>query len=361
MPRPLSLALALLALASLAAARPRFPDEPNRASLPAPSAVQEAADVPLGTVIVTVVPVAPARNLTDKEELRAAVLSGVAMATDWLSVGDATAVIALPGVAGAVAAAASNATAAAGTTTSSECGSDGESMTYVVPLAPAVLPTASQAAQLTDGVAKAIDKQLRGVSLPARVVNASVTLDAGLFRDQAAPFPANARDGSGNIMLGWLRATGIGMDLCPPGVGLLAVRTLSRENLVTSVAAIEAAATNGTSRARGLPEPARLHNVANARIGERERRKRAGGKESFVRWAFFHSLCAPLLPQSASSPRTTSPTPPTLLWTLPARRAASCPTSLTCASWSRAFHAAKRQQTWTPSAPRPARASFLAS
>jgi hypothetical protein len=305
-PGPRALVTLVAALASLAAARPRFPDEPDRAQLPAPSAVLEAADVPLGTVTVTMVPVAPARNLTDKEELRAAVLSGVAMATDWLSVGDATAVVALPGVAGAIVAASSNASAAAGRNTSSECGTDGESMTYIVPLAPAVLPTAVQAAQLTDGVAKAIDKQLRGVSLPARVVKASVALDSGLFRDLPAPFPANARDGSNNIMLGWLRATGIGMDLCPPGVGLLAVRTLSRESLVMSVAAIEAAAANGTTQARGLPKPARLHNVANTRIGEREGEERGGAEgRSWDRWAIFFTpfVPPPILPSSPHRPQ----------------------------------------------------------
>ena len=267
-PRPLALVALLAALAPLTAARPRFPDEPNRASLESPSTVLPADDVPLGTVIVTMVPVAPARNLTDSEALRAAVLSGVASATDWLSVGDATAVVALPGVAGAVAAAAENTTAAARITESSECGADGESMTYIVPLEPAVLPTAAQARQLVDGVAKEIAKQLKGVSLPARVVNASVTLDKALFRDLPAPFPANAQAGSNNIMSGWLRATGMGMDLCPPGVGLLAVRTLTREDLVKSVAVIEAAAANGTTQVRGLPMPSRRHNVANTRISK---------------------------------------------------------------------------------------------
>ena len=279
MVRPHSLALALLALVCLAAARPRFPDEPNRAPLPAPSAVLEAADAPLGTVIVTVVPVAPARNLTDKEALRAAVLSGVAMTTNWLSVGDATAIVGLVGTAGAATAAATNATEAAAATASNNCGEDGDRVTYIVTLAPAVLPTASQAAQLVSGVAKEIDKQLRAVSLPARVTNASVTLDAALFREQPAPFPANVRAGSGNVMQGWLRATGINLDLCPTGVGLAAVRRLVREDLVTSAAAIEAAAANGTALDRKLPQPDRLHNVANTRIGERKRRRGGrGGK-----------------------------------------------------------------------------------
>jgi hypothetical protein len=141
-------------------------------------------------------------------------------------------------------------------------------MTYIVPLAPAVLPTAAQARQLVNGVAKSIGNELKDVSLPTRVLNASVTLDAALFRDLPAPFPANAQAGSNNIMSGWLRATGMGMDLCPPGVGLLAVRTLTREDLVKSVAVIEAAAANGTTLVRGLPVPSRRHNVANTRISK---------------------------------------------------------------------------------------------
>jgi hypothetical protein len=261
--------------------------------------VLPADDVPLGTVIVTLVPVARAHNLTDSEALRAAVLSGVAMSTNWLSVGDATAVVGLVGAAGAATAAATNVTEAAAATVSNNCGEDGDRVTYIISLAPAVLPTASQAAQLKGGVANEIDKQLKAVSLPARVVNASVTLDPGVYLDRAAPFPANARAGSGNVMQGWLRATGINMDLCPAGVGLAAVRRLVREDLVTSAEAIEKTAANDTALDRKLPQPARLHNVANTRIGERIKKKGGrGGATGSLR----HVVLSPSLTPSVPTP-----------------------------------------------------------
>jgi hypothetical protein len=152
-------------------------------------------------------------------------------------------------------------------------------------------------------VANEIDKQLKEVSLPARVVNASVTLDPGLYLDRAAPFPANARAGSGNVMQGSLRATGINMDLCPAGVGLAAMRTLIREDLVTSAETIEAAAANGDALERKLRKPTRLHNVANTRIGERKMGRDRGALCHVVLWgACPSSRLTPSVPNPHDSP-----------------------------------------------------------
>ena len=176
----------VLALAAGAAARPRYANETDREPLPDPAHVLAADDSPLGTVRVTVAPTR-APTLNDTARLRAAVVSGVALATDWVSVDDVTSV------------------KVGGT---EDCGATGPVITYTLDLAPAVMPTAEQARQLSSGVVKAIDKQLMRDKIEARVDRATADLDAALFRERAAPFPANARAGSNNVMLGWLRATG---------------------------------------------------------------------------------------------------------------------------------------------------------
>ena len=243
--------LLLCALTAHTLFRPRFANETDRYSLPSPNAVLAAADVPLGVVTVRLA----GRNVTDSEALRAAVLSGLAMSTDWMSVGDAT----------AVRVDATSDERAPTPTTSTPCGTSAPALTYIIALAPAVLPTAAQARQLVDGASSSISKQLAGAKLKdVRVVATDAALDDSLFAARPAPFPQHATAGSDNVMLGWLRATGYGMSLCE--VGLTALRTLQRQELVVSAAYIEATAANGTSAAKGLPAPSRRHNLANTRI-----------------------------------------------------------------------------------------------
>jgi hypothetical protein len=269
MPSPsLAALLAACCLAAAVAGRPHYPDHPDRAQLASPTDVLAADDRPLGTVTVTLVPTGTDDSLRDDEALRAAVLSGMAVATDWLSVGDATAVLAFVGDAGA-AAAANVSAAAAAAAESAACDEEGGSVTYIIPLAPAVAPTADQARQLTEGVTKSLEDHFRRMGVPARVAQARVALDEAHFAARPAPFPANARSGSSNVMLGWVRGTGYGMDLCPPGVGLAAIRAFTQAALVTSKEGVEAAAANGTSSKRGLPTPMRTENLANTRVGEK--------------------------------------------------------------------------------------------
>lgn len=229
---------------------PRTANQPDR--LPGSEAVLGAADVPLGSVVVTL---AGKANVTDDNALRAAVLSGVASSTDWLSVGDASAI-------GVTAGRSLNTSAP---TTTPPCGTTAPSLTYTIALAPAVLPTAAQARQLTDGAAGWIGGQLQRARLKDyRVVGTDVKLDDTLFAKQPAPFPQSATAASTNTLLGLLRASGVGMSLCD--VGLAALRTLQREDLVTTMEQIERSAANGTVTAVGARKPRRFHNVANTRF-----------------------------------------------------------------------------------------------
>lgn len=229
---------------------PRTANYPDR--LPGSESVLQANDTPLGRVTVTLV---GTTNVTDDNALRAAVLSGIASSTDWLSVGDATAI-------GVVAGSALNRTTP---TTSPPCGTTAPSLTYTIALVPAVLPTAAQARQLTDGAAGWIGGQLHRARLKEyRVVATDVKLDDALFAKQPAPFPQQATAASTNTLLGLLRASGVGMSLCD--VGLAALRTLQRQDLVTTMEQIEQSAANGTVAAVGATKPRRFHNVANTRF-----------------------------------------------------------------------------------------------
>lgn len=210
-----------------------------------------ATDTPLGTVMVTVA--GSRKNVTDDDALRAAVLSGVAMATDWLSVDDATAVAIVAGLS----------TDATAPTTSTPCGTSAPSLTYTIALAPAVLPTASQARQLTDGMAKKIADQFSRVGLNGYHITATdVKLDDTLFAAHPAPYPPEAQAGSHNVLSGYLRASGFGMSVCD--VGIAALRNLRRRRQAALQTACKTAKANSTMSvvAKGLVS---RHNLANVR------------------------------------------------------------------------------------------------
>jgi hypothetical protein len=168
-----------------------------------------AMDIPLGALTVTV---AGRKNVTDNAPLRAAMLSGVAMATDWLSVDDVTAVRVVAG----------RSTDTLTPTTFSACGTSAPVLTYAIALAPAVLPTAGQARQLVDGVAKKIANQFLRVGLnDYHVVATDAKLNTTLFVAQPVPFPPEAQAGTQNVLSGYLRASGFGMSVCDAGVAAL--------------------------------------------------------------------------------------------------------------------------------------------
>jgi Protein kinase domain len=247
-PRPMRAAALVLLVAARAACRtltggdlPRYANQPDR--LP-PVAALDAADVPLGTVTVTVA----GKNVTDNNALRAAILSGMASATDWLSVDDVAAIDVV-------------ATETAGTSTvpteSTPCGTSGPSLTYTIALAPAVLPTATQARQLVDGASKSIGTELARLKYH-RVAATDVRLDATLYAARPAPFPVNAQAGSDNVLTGWLRSAGYGMNLCD--AGLAALRNMRRRYLVDWVKTADARAKLVGST------PSGRHNLANTRF-----------------------------------------------------------------------------------------------